>query len=254
MSFFTYDRLIPYSRKILDCAKDINQQFVYVDKDAKGKPQQIIIVSKFDGDKIYDVNVLKLSSNNDAMVPLLRNIYIAPLAIYKNNTIYLLDGTNYNINNENIFKEISHFDNMEVLHNEKAKALVELMKYSVQRDRNLTNAEMSHYLKLLKQEGMDEEYRSNLNKYYQRFFDSISCIFLAILGCILGYTKPREQRLLGFTAAVGVIFAYYIIIPLIDLLAQKGILWPIITASIPTSIVVAAIFASLYFKNIRIEK
>lgn len=254
LAFITFDQLIPYSRKILDSSKDLNQQFVYVDKNENGKPQQIIIVSNFDGEKIYNINVLGLSTENDLMVPLLRSIYTAPFAIYENNAIYIVDGIKYTINDNNIFKEISHFDTIEVLKNQKAKSMVELMNFSVQRDRNLTNAEMSKYLKLLKQEGMDEEYRSNLNKYYQRFFDSISCIFLAVLGCILGYSRPREQRLLGFTAAVGVIFAYYIFIPLIDLLATKGILIPIIAASIPCSIVIGAIVASLHWKNIRIDK
>ena len=252
LSFLTYDQFIPFSRKILDSADRTNQQFVYVDKDKNNKPQQIIIISNFDGEKIYNINVLKLSTQNDVAVPLLRNIYSAPFAFYKNNAIHIVDGTNYKINESNIFKEISHFDSIEILHNQKAKALIELLSFSTKRDRNLTNFELRHYLSLLKQEGMQEEYNSNLNKYYQRFFDSISCIFLAVLGCILGYARPREHRLYGFTAAVGVIFAYYIFIPLIDLLAQKGILLPIIAASIPCSIVIASVIVSLKIKDIDI--
>ena len=254
LSFLTFDQFIPYSRKILDAgdAGSMNEQFVYVDKDKDNKPKQIIIISNFDGKKIYNINVLRLSTQNDLMVPLLRNIYNAPFAIYENNAIYLVDGVNYIINDENIFKQITHFDSVKILENEKAKALVALMSYSTQKNRNLTGGELSRYLKLLKEEGMQEEFNYNLNKYLQRFFDSISCIFLAVLGCILGYARPREKRLFGFTTAVGVIFAYYIFIPLLDLLAQKGVLPPLITAAFPCAIVIAAIWASMKYKNINI--
>jgi len=256
VSFLTFDQFIPFSRKILDVNKGdkVNQQFVYVDKDINNKPQKIIIISNFDGEKIYNVNVLSLSAKNSALVPLLKNIYIAPMAIYKNKALYLLDGMDYKLSSNNIYESITHFDDIKILENGKATALIELMQFSTQRARNLTNGELRHYIGLLKQEGMIEEYNYNLNKYYQRFFDSISCIFLAILGCILGYARPREQRLYGFTAAVGVIFAYYIFIPLIDLLAQKGVILPIIAAAIPCSIVVGAIFLSLKLKSIDIVK
>lgn len=256
ISFLTFDQFIPFSRKILDVNKGgkVNQQFVYVDKDDNNKPRKIIIISNFDSKNIYKVNVLELSTNNSDFVPLLKNIYTAPKAIYKNNSIQLLDGTKYKLSDNNVFESITHFDSIEILEKEKAKSLMELMQFSTQRSRNLTNGVLKHYLNLLKHEGMTEEYNSNLSKYYQRFFDSISCIFLAILGCILGYSRPREQRLFGYTSAVGVIFAYYIIIPLLDLLAQKGIILPIIAAAIPCSIVVGAILLSLKLKNIDILK
>jgi lipopolysaccharide export LptBFGC system permease protein LptF len=72
-----------------------------------------------------------------------------------------------------------------------------------------------------------------LNKYYQRFLHPFVCVLLAILGCLLGFSKPREQRLIGFTIAIGCIFLYYITLPFFDLLAEKGVLLPFITASFP---------------------
>jgi len=256
IAYLTFDKFIPYSRQILEkkSGGSANQQFVYVDKDINKKPKKVIIVSNYDGKNISGINVLAMSSDKGGFAPLLRNIYTAPFAVYQNNSIYIKDGTNYKINDKSIFESISKFDSIKILENQKAKSLMELMDFSTKRARNLTNADLSYYLKLLKQEGMIEEYHYNLNKYYQRFFDSVSCIFLAILGCILGYSRPREQRFFGLTAAVGVIFAYYILIPLLDLLAQKGVLPPIITASVPMMIVIGAIFLSLKFKNIDIVK
>ena len=97
---------------------------------------------------------------------------------------------------------------------------------------------------MLKKEGMDEEYRLNYNKYVQRYLHPLICIFLAILGCLLGFSKPREQRLIGFTIAIGCIFAYYITLPFFDLLAEKGVLHPVIAASTP---IIAFIIAIIVF-------
>ena len=70
-----------------------------------------------------------------------------------------------------------------------------------------------------------------LNKYYQRFFHPLVCILLAIMGCLLGFSKPREQRLIGFTIAIGAIFLYYITLPFFDLLAEKGVILPVIASA-----------------------
>ena len=80
---------------------------------------------------------------------------------------------------------------------------------------------------------MEEPYRLMLNKYYQRFFHPLVCILLAIMGCLLGFSKPREQRLIGFTIAIGAIFLYYITLPFFDLLAEKGVILPVIAAAFP---------------------
>ena len=97
---------------------------------------------------------------------------------------------------------------------------------------------------------MDEEYRYMLNKYLQRFFHPFVCILLAIMGCLLGFSKPREQRLIGFTIAIGCIFVYYITLPFFDLLAEKGVLPPLITAIFPPVAFMSAIIAFYKSKDL----
>ena len=86
-----------------------------------------------------------------------------------------------------------------------------------------------------------------LNKYYQRFFHPFVCILLAIMGCLLGFSKPREQRLIGFTIAIACIFAYYITLPFFDLLAEKGVMAPVLTAAFPPLAFLCAII--LFYKS-----
>lgn len=124
-------------------------------------------------------------------------------------------------------------DNMTVLEGQDAKNAYTLMTYSIKRDRDITNHDLKNYIALLKSENLTEEYRFMLNKYLQRFFHPFVCVLLAIMGTLLGFSKPREQRLVGFTIAIGCIFLYYITLPFFDLLAEKGILHPLITALFP---------------------
>lgn len=124
------------------------------------------------------------------------------------------------------------------------------MMYSLKRDRAIGNADLWHYTRLLKQEGLDEEFRFMLNKFYQRFTHPFVCILLAIMGCMLGFSKPREQRLIGFTIAIGAIFLYYITLPFFDLLAEKGVLPPLLTASFPPLAFLASIWAFYRSKDL----
>ena len=58
----------------------------------------------------------------------------------------------------------------------------------------MTNAQISEYIKLLKKERMDDEYRFMLNKYIQRFVHSAMCIVFAILGCLLGFSANKSKN------------------------------------------------------------
>lgn len=89
-----------------------------------------------------------------------------------------------------------------------------------------------------------------LNKYLQRFFHPFVCVLLAIMGTLLGFSKPREQRLVGFTIAIGSIFIYYITLPFFDLLAEKGVLPPLVTALFPPVAFLIAIIAFYKSKDL----
>ena len=125
-----------------------------------------------------------------------------------------------------------------------------LMEYSNKKDREITNANLKHYVDLLKEQKMEEPYRLMLNKYYQRFFHPFVCILLSAMGCLLGFRKPREQRLIGFTIAIGAIFLYYITLPFFDLLAEKGVILPIIAAAFPPVTFLLACIAFYKSKDI----
>lgn len=243
--FVTYDKLIPYSSdKLVNIKREYSpSQYIYTQKDKTGQPSLGVVVSRFNYSNIANVVVLDFSEKNYTDLHALSHIFVAKHAKHFHNKWTLEDVVEYHISNDGIFENIRSFKYLDILQGESADNAYKLMIYSLKKDREIDNKDLWGYIKLLKKEGMDEEYRFMLNKYYQRFVNPLVCILLAVLGCLLGFSKPREQRLVGFTIAIGCIFIYYITLPFFDLLAEKGILAPIITATFPSLAFLGAIWA-----------
>ena len=243
--FVTYDKLIPYStNKLIAIKKDYSpSQYIYTQKDKQNRPTLGVVVSRFNYTNISNIIVLDFSKKHYTDLNALSNIYVAKTADHYNDKWTLHDVIQYKISNDGIFEQIQDLESMDILKGEDAQNAYKLMTYSLKKDREIDNKDLWAYTQLLKKEGLDEEYRFMLNKYLQRFFHPFVCVLLATLGCLLGFSKPREQRLVGFTIAIGCIFLYYITLPFFDLLAEKGIVHPFITAIFPPLAFLIAIWA-----------
>ena len=244
LCFITYDKLIPlaeHTEKNLDNFVPF-AQYIYTQKDKNNVPQKSIIVSKYWGGELTKVIVLDFSKQLYQDLHGLSNIYIAKTGKVMDGYWELYDVTDYKVSDDGIYTDVSTLDKMKILEGQEAKDAETLIVNSTKRDREFTNGELHSYIKLLKREELDEEYRFMLNKYFQRFFHPFVCVLLAIMGALLGFSKPREQRLIGFTIAIACIFAYYITLPFFDLLAEKGVLHPLLTAGIPPIAFMCAIW------------
>ncbi len=254
LCFITYDKWIPYSCQKLYEIKGSNTltQFIYTKKDANNHPNKAVIVSKFANGIMNDVIVMNFSKEVFSDLHAVSNILVGTTGKYErdennNRGWFIYDVTSYNIDDNGIFHKINRIKKMQILADNEAEDAYTIMINSTKRDRDITNKDLYHYIKLLKRESLDEDYRLMLNKYFQRFFHPFVCVLLAILGCLLGFSKPREQRLIGFTIAIGCIFLYYITLPFFDLLAEKGVLHPLITAAFPPAAFLAAII--MFYKS-----
>ncbi len=252
LCFVTGDKLIPYSVNKAGALKGgyISTQYIYTQKDKEGIPTKAVVVSKFSKDTMYNVIVLDFSKKQYTDVHQLQDIYYAKTGKNFNNYWRLYDITQYELSNDGIYIDINKIPEMDILQGESAQNAFTLMTYSVKKEREINNHDLHNYIKLLKKEGLDEEYRYMLNKYLQRFFHPFVCVLLAIMGALLGFSKPREQRLVGFTIAIGSIFLYYITLPFFDLLAEKGVLPPIVTAIFPPFAFLCAIIAFYKSKDL----
>ncbi len=257
LCFITYDKLIPYSCQKLQDIKGSRMltQYIYTQKDEKSRPKSAVIVSRFYNGKMSDVIVMDFADTVFDDLHGLENVLVAkhgekgltkdgkPCWVLKNIS-------SYDINDEGLFKPVKKLDRAEVLVGEASENAYTIMINSTKRDRDINNADLKKYVELLKSEKLDEDYRLLYNKYLQRFFHPFVCVLLAIMGCLLGFSKPREQRLIGFTIAIGCIFAYYITLPFFDLLAEKGVLPPLICAAFPPLAFLGAIVAFYKSKDL----
>ena len=248
--FVTYDKLIPYSCQKLQAVKGGRTltQYIYAKKDTNNHPEQAIVVSKFCNGEMSDVIVMNFSKQIFDDLHGLSNVLIGQHGkkgfTKEGSPCWILsDVISYDINTEGIFQEVNKYDTVNILEGEDSENAYTIMINSTKRDRDINNKDLKNYVKLLKKENLDEDYRLMLNKYLQRFFHPFVCVLLAIMGCLLGFSKPREQRLIGFTIAIGCIFVYYITLPFFDLLAEKGVLPPLITAAFPPLAFLGAIIA-----------
>ncbi|DAB02076.1 TPA: hypothetical protein CPT96_03050 [Candidatus Gastranaerophilales bacterium HUM_10] len=250
LCFVTYDKWIPYSCQKLQEIKGGSSltQYIYTKKDQNNHPEQAVIVSRFYQGEMTNVIVLNFSKQVFDDLHGLTNILTAETG-YKGvdaegkPSWVLKNVTDYDINEDGIFKSITKKNRVDILNGEDANDAYTIMLNSTKRDRDINNQDLKHYVNLLKKANLDEDYRLMYNKYLQRFFHPFVCVLLAIMGCLLGFSKPREQRLIGFTIAIGCIFVYYITLPFFDLLAEKGVLPPLITAAFPPLAFLCAIIA-----------
>lgn len=257
LCFVTYDKLIPYSCQKLQAIKGSNTltQYIYTQKDDRNRPKSAVVVSKFYNGEMSNVIVLDFADRIFHDLHGLENVLVAErgkLGKTKDGKPcwVLSDITSYDINEEGIYNSPQKMDTVNVLEGEAAKNAYTIMVNSTKRDRDINNADLKAYIKLLKQENLEEDYRLMLNKYLQRFLHPFVCVLLAIMGCLLGFSKPREQRLIGFTIAIACIFGYYITLPFFDLLAEKGVLPPFVCAAFPPLAFLGAIVAFYKSKDL----
>ena len=251
LCFITYDKLIPYSCQKLQLIKDSRTltQFIYTQKDENNYLKEAVVVSKFINGNMFNVFVMDFDNAVYNDLHGLEKVLVAETGqkgvTEGGQPCWILKGiTAYNIDDDGIFNLIQKYPKQDILVGDAAEDAYTIMVNSTKRDRDITNKDLKKYINLLKKENLEEEYRFNLNKYYQRFFHPLICILLAVLGAILGFSKPREQRLIGFVIAIGFIFAYYVTLPFFDFMAEKCVLYPIVAAAFP---IIAFLFAIIAF-------
>ncbi len=256
LCFFVEGYFIPYSTSKLVEIKDNVRDgyFVHNIKDSNNDLKQVIIVSNFNtNNEINNVVVLdfyKNSSNNNELSNLSK-ITISDYAIDDGKKWTLYGVKQYDISYQGVYNEIETPKTYEIYNeNNLATNVHNMMLYSIKKQKEISINELKNYLKLLKQENFNDEYNYYLNKLIQRYSHAFMCFLFTILGCLLGFSKVREQRLIGFTTAIGVIFAYFITLPFFDMLAEKSIVNPWITSTIQPFLVFVAILIIKKMKDL----
>ena len=241
--YFVNDKLIPVASQKLGEAKAMGTNFVYVLENPDGTPKQSVVVQNFSTKSIENITVMNFASEKYTDATTFKSILFAKSA-YKQKDKWVLNNVNlYEIDSDGIYKKIKKLPHVTILEERgKAQEVFDLMLNTTKKERVFTNYQISLHTSLLKKAKFSDEYRYFKAKLYQRYLHPLTCILFAIIGCLLGFSPPRSQRLIGFTVAVGMIFAYYITLPFFDMLAQKAVLPPFLAAAFPMILFMAIIF------------
>lgn len=241
--YFVNDKLVPIASQKLGETRAGGNNFVYVLENPDGTPKQSIIVQNFSSYVMNNITVMNFASEKYSDATTFKSIMFAKSACKKNDKWVLNDVNLYEINSDGIYKKISKLSHAAILEEEgKAQEIFDLMLNTTKKERVFTNYQISAHTNLLKKAKFSDEYRYFKAKLYQRYLHPLTCILFAIIGCLLGFSPPRSQRLVGFTIAVGMVFAYYITLPFFDMLAQKSVLPPFIAAAFPMILFIVCIF------------
>lgn len=250
--FITLDYLIPKSTSALKAVKNETSQnyFVYVDKTLDNKPKSIMIIGNYDGNNCRNIKYLTFSDKVDSDTPIMSSIITAEYANWMKDHWTLVKGEEYQIAPDGVYKDIIKFKSQDKLYGDSAKKSYKLLINSTKKSTQMDLRELKHHINLLNSADMKDEGNYMLTKYYQRYSQPFSCILLGLCGVILGFSRPREKRVLGFTIGVALIFLYYIIVPFLDMLAQNAILYPVIAAWVPNILIFSAMMVMVKYKNI----
>lgn len=243
LCFYVSDTLIPYASKAEGEGMHFNKHFVYLQKDKDQTPKTGIIVSNFSHDAIKDLIIINFSNEEYTDAMTFDSILFAPYALLKDDCWLMPGAKEYKINDDGVYVDIGEIKNYKILtEGTLAKDIHKLVVYSVKKERFFTTKELYEYKNILKTQDFTDEYNYILAKYYQRFLHPLTCLIFAAIGCLLGFSPPRSQRLIGFTVAVGMIFLYYITLPFFDLMAQKGVMLPFLASAFPIIAFIISIF------------
>lgn len=250
LCFFVSDKMIPYAAKAKGEGAHYNKHFVYIQKNENQVPETGVIISNFADDGIRNLIIINFSNEkyDDAMT--FKSVLFAPEAIAKSDYWLLPKAKEYKINKNGIYTDIQDIENYKILKGKLSKDVYKMIVNSTKKEKYFTTKELKEYKDILKEQDYTDEYNYNLAKYYQRYLHPLTCLLFAAIGCLLGFSPPRSQRLVGFTVGVGMIFAYYITLPFFDLLAQKGVVWPFLAAAFPIIAFIASIFIIKKIKDL----
>ena len=249
--FEVNNKLVPLASEKSGESRGGGEHFVYIVENYDKTPRQNIIVSNFTPKEIHDITVLNFSKNKYDDATTFDSIIFAPKAHLRNNSWMLEDALIYKIDEDGILENKERIKEYPILQEKnQAKDVFDLMLNKTRKERVFTNHQIFKYTKLLKKANFSDEYRYFKTKLYQRYLHPFTCILFAIIGCLLGFSPPRSQRFIGFTIAVGIIFGYYITLPFFDLLAQKDILSPFLSASFSIILFILSIFIIKKIKDL----
>nr|MBX2861748.1 LptF/LptG family permease [Vampirovibrio sp.] len=158
----------------------------------------------------------------------------------------LLDGVEYELSDEGVYRHPRRFDEQLV---STSRYPYQLLKYSLERPKDMGFAKLSEYVQLLKEGGQLQDVRFFEVRLAQKWILPLASVFFAVIGVFLGVERPRSKYQYALISAAVVLFFYSVMIPFSTNLGGLGVLDPILIGFIPLLTALVAAFGALSIRK-----
>jgi lipopolysaccharide export system permease protein len=156
----------------------------------------------------------------------------------------LLDGIEYVLNREGVYKDIRKFTEQQIRTDHYASILLD---YSRLNPDVMPWGQLKEYIKLLKEGGQLQDVPYSEVRLWQKLAAPVATIIFAMLGALFGIERVRSNNVYGLIFGVVVIFFYSILVPFSGSFGSLDLVAPWLVAWLPLliTLVLAWVLLSL---------
>jgi lipopolysaccharide export system permease protein len=241
---YTSDRLEQYYTGLN--LKDIpDRNFLFVEKNRQDQLSKFFMIGQIQKPQLSDFIILyyaETPENGVQISRILRSKTGRWLA--KEHQWQLLDGIEYVLNREGVYKEIRKFSEQQIRTDQYASILLD---YSRINPMYMPWEQLKQYIKLLREGGQLQEVPYFEVRLWQKFAAPVATVIFALLGALMGIERVRTNSISGLIFGVIIIFFYSILVPFSNNIGSLDLVAPWLVAWLPLMItlVLAALLLAL---------
>jgi lipopolysaccharide export system permease protein len=222
--------------------KDVpDRNFLFVEKNHRKQLSKFFMIGQIQKQQLSDFIILYYDETPENGVQISRILRSKTGRwIEDRHQWQLVDGIEYVLNNEGVYKDIRAFDQQQIRTDKYAAILLD---YTRLNPMAMPWAQLKQYIKLMKEGGQLQDVPFFQVRLWQKWSAPVATIIFALLGAVLGMERVRTNRLFGLTFGAVVIFIYSILVPFsgsfgsLDLVAPWLVAWlPLLIAILTTAL------------------
>lgn len=218
--------------------KDVpDRNFLFVEKNHQKQLSKFFMIGQIQNPQLSDFIILYYVETPQNGVRISRILRARTGQwIPKRRQWQLVDGIEYMLNDEGVYKDIRKFDTQQIRTDRYAAILLD---YTRLNPMAMPWGQLKQYIKLLKEGGQLQDVPFFEVRLAQKWSAPVATAIFALLGAILGMERVRTNRVYGLTFGALVIFVYSILVPFAGSFGSLDIVAPGLVAWIPLATAIA---------------
>ena len=226
--------------------KDVpDRNFLFVEKNRQSQLSKFFMIGQIQKPQLSDFIILYYTETPEKGVQISRILRSKTGRwLEKDHQWLLLDGIEYVLNQEGVYKEIRKFAEQQIRTDHYASILLD---YSRLNPMFMPWGQLKQYIKLLREGGQLQDVPYYEVRLWQKFASPTATVIFALLGALLGIERVRTNSISGLIFGVVIIFFYSILVPFSNNIGSLDLIAPWLVAWLPLTItlVLAALLLSL---------